>query len=409
MRRMIRNLAVLFRRGVIRWLLRDEFSDTRAAGAVNGTPCTPGPGTRTVVDTGSDLSIGSDVLNFSGGVVGWGDPALVYADIPIVRTAGRMMLCSVTPATINGFIWFGFNNDTTPAEPWSGANTIYVTSAARIWTYDGNSVHYSVTYAATTYIFAVVLRTAGAYFFVKGGAFTNWTLFDIWGVNVTTPVYAAIDFYDNVSTSGFIRVPDALWLPAPAAYDTFTRGDGALGSSDIWGPDNQIVTARAWSNRVGTTQIATNKASASALVGGVAIATMDTGTVNAITDATLTRAGNEVGVVLRYVDADNYIRAIHDGTNCKLVKRVAAAETDVISAVVALGAGAIRVIPDGTTFMLYLNNARVGAVSTINDAALQTGTEQGLFSTNVGNTQDLWSIFARGSNGEYAALNKWSF
>ena len=38
----------------ITWLLRDEFTDTRAAGAVNGTPATPGPGTRTVVDTDGD-------------------------------------------------------------------------------------------------------------------------------------------------------------------------------------------------------------------------------------------------------------------------------------------------------------------------------------------------------------------
>jgi len=226
--------------------------------------------------------------------------------------------------------------------------------------------------------------------------------------NVAT-LYPHIGNYSMTVAVNAIRIPDALWLPTPLAYDSFTRADGALGSSETVGPDGQATPARTWVNRVGTTLVATNKAQASVLVGGVAIATMDTGTVNAITGATLTRAGNEVGVVLRYVDADNYIRAIHDGTNCKLIKRVATVETDVISAVVALGAGAIRVIPDGTSFALYLNGAQVGATSTISDAALQTGTQQGLFSTNVGNTQDLWSIFARGTNGEYAALNRWSF
>jgi len=225
-----------------------------------------------------------------------------------------------------------------------------------------------------------------------------------------TPLYVGITGPNSASySSSFVRIPDALWLPQPLAFDSLSRGDGALGSSETVGPDGQATPARTWVNRVGTTLVASNKAQASALVGGVAIATVDTGTVNAITDATLTRAGNEVGVVLRYADSDNYIRAIHDGTNCKLVKRVAAAETDVISAVVALGAGAIRVIPDGTSFALYLNDVQVGATSTINDAALQTGTQQGLYSTNVGNTQDLLSIFARGSNGEYAALNRWSF
>ena len=34
--------------------LRDDFTDTLAAGSVNGTPATPGPGTRAVTDTDGD-------------------------------------------------------------------------------------------------------------------------------------------------------------------------------------------------------------------------------------------------------------------------------------------------------------------------------------------------------------------
>jgi len=262
--------------------------------------------------------------------------------------------------------------------------------------------------AATDYRIVIALRSAGAYYLIKGGAFTNWTLLWIGSAENTAALYSGMGNHSNTGTLDFVRIPDELWLPTPAGFDSFSRANGALGSSETTGPDSQATPARTWVNRVGTTLIATNKAQASVLVGGVAIATMDTGTVNAITSATLTRAGNEVGVVLRYVDADNYIRAIHDGTNCKLIKRVAAAETDVISAVVALGAGAIRVIPDGTEFRLYLNDAQVGATSTISDAALQTGTEQGLFSTNVGNTQDGFLVFPRGSNGEYSKLDTWS-
>jgi len=47
----------------VSWLLRDEFTDTRAAGAVDATPATPGPGTRAATDTDSKMTIGSDVLN----------------------------------------------------------------------------------------------------------------------------------------------------------------------------------------------------------------------------------------------------------------------------------------------------------------------------------------------------------
>jgi hypothetical protein len=111
-----------------------------------------------------------------------------------------------------------------------------------------------------------------------------------------------------------------------------------------------------------------------------------------------------VGIIVRYADSDNYIRAIHDGTNCKLIKRVATVESDVISAAVALGAGAIVVIADGTSFSLFLNNAKVGSTSTISDAGLQTGTAQGLFSTNTGNTQDNFQVFPRGG-GAYSRLD----
>jgi len=399
MRRMIRNLAVLFRRGVIRWLLRDEFSDTRAAGAVNGTPATPGPGTRTVTDTGNVLSVGGGLITCAL-PTGIGDPR--YFLDALARAAGMVGIAR----RFNGAsrLYFGFD-DGVDGVPVRNAFYQQITD---LLVYPG-SVTVAGAVLSTDYDLAIVLRTTGAYYFIRGGTFAAWTLLWIDSTMADATVYVGVGWRTALGTVDAIRVPDALWLPMPLAYDIFARADGALGSSEIWGPDNQIVTARVWNNRVGTTLVATTAAQASALVGGVAIATVNTGTVNAITGATLTRAGNEVGVVLRYVDADNYIRAIHDGTNCKLVKRVAAAETDVISAVVALGAGAIRVIPDGTTFMLYLNNAQVGATSTINDAVLQVGTQQGLWSSNVGNTQDRFTVFARGSNGEYAALNKWSF
>lgn len=406
MQRNVRDIVVLSARGKIRWLLRDEFSDTRAAGAVNGTPATPGPGTRVATDTDGDaLSISGGLMRFANPNDAYGDPGLWYASQ--VRVAGRLLLASVDVAATNKIAMYG----------WAGAQAGAPTAGALQFNTDGNvrareAVGFMsglAIYAATTYKLAVVVRAPGTYYFIKGGAFSTWTLLRIDDATATSPLYLTLSNHGTVNTHDWARIPDALWLPTPLTYDTFTRADGALGSSETVGPDGQGVAARTWVNRVGTTLVATNKAQASVLDGGVAIATVDTGTVNAITTATLTRAGNEVGVVLRYVDADNYIRAIHDGTNCKLIKRVATAETDVISAAVAIGAGAIRVIPEGTSFSLYLNDTQVGATSTISDAALQTGTEQGLYSTNLGNTQDLLSIFPRGSNGEYAALNRWSF
>ena len=386
--------------GGIAYLLRDEFTSALAAGSVNGTAAEPGPGTRTVVDTNNKLSIAGGALSM---VVGGSprDPRFSFAGL--TRTTGRVVLCGGINIDDEG-INIGWVDNVATAR----RGTVSFTGTD-LRVYEGTTGIIVGAYSKhLDYQIAVVLRAAGVYYFIKGVAFTNWTLLYSSSTSAETPMYAFASAEDGSSTVtvDYIRVPDVLWLPEPLAYDTFTRANGAIGNSETSGPDSQAVTARTWNNRVGTTQIATNKASASALVGGLAIATVDTATADTIVSATLTRAGDEVGVVLRYADADNYIRAVHDGTNCKLIKRVATAETDVISAVVAIGAGAIRVIPDGTSFSLYLNNAKVGSTSTISDAGLQTGTEQGLFSTNTGNTQDAFEVFPRG-DGAYSDLDAW--
>lgn len=52
------GLLLAMRRGGKPYLLRDEFTDTLAAGSVDGTPAVPGPGTRSVTDTGNNISVG---------------------------------------------------------------------------------------------------------------------------------------------------------------------------------------------------------------------------------------------------------------------------------------------------------------------------------------------------------------
>ena len=77
--------------GLISYLLRDEFTTTRAAGAVNGTAAEPGPGTRVVVDAGSDLSIAGSQLVFSGGTGSYGDPGY-WLGPTVSRVAGSKVL-----------------------------------------------------------------------------------------------------------------------------------------------------------------------------------------------------------------------------------------------------------------------------------------------------------------------------
>ena len=77
--------------GKIKWLLRDDFTDTLTAGNVNGTAATPGPGTRAVTDTDSKLSIGSGAMAFDAhSTPAWGDPGINW-DIGIVRAYGALL------------------------------------------------------------------------------------------------------------------------------------------------------------------------------------------------------------------------------------------------------------------------------------------------------------------------------
>lgn len=383
--------------GGVKYLLRDEFTDTRAAGAVNGTPATPGPGTRVVVDTGSKLSIGSGVASFTP-AASMGDPGLWYAALS--RVAGLVLKLEWTLATRQqADVGWDSGQSGGLVQSFSCPD-----GTGQLNARDNGLTAIGTLAAATSYELACVLRASGAHYLIKGGAYTQWSL--LWPGNrlAADPLYPALVNRYATYTSSYIRVPDITWSPTPLVSDSFDRANGAIGTSDGAGCEETAARTPAWAQDVGTWTIATNKGVCSTLAGGLGIATLETGNVNHITTDTVARTGNELGVVLRYADADNYIRAIHDGTNCKLIKRVATVETDVISAAVAIGAGEIRVIPDGTSFSLYLNNAQVGATSTINDAALQTSSLAGLYSTNVANTFDDFYTFSRTG---YNILDAW--
>jgi hypothetical protein len=65
----------------------------------------------------------------------------------------------------------------------------------------------------------------------------------------------------------------------------------------------------------------------------------------------------------------------------------------------------LRVTCEATKFRVYYNNAFIGSEQTISDAGLQSGANHGLYTTNTGNTFDDFVVRARGTGGEYAALD----
>lgn len=234
-------------RGGVSYLLLDKFLDTLAAGFVNNTGATPGPGTRTVVDTLSKLSVATRVLTLAATANAAGDPGLWYASQ--ARGFGRTYLGRVILPATAARVEFGFDA--------SAAGSILDSlrfGATTVLSAVENGVAVVVgAYAAATYDVALVMRATGYYYFIKGGAFANWTL--LWVSAVVSaaglPGLVAETSAMLAFTADNLRVPDALFVVLALIYDSFIRANGALGSTGIVGPDGQVVESQAWGGGAG--------------------------------------------------------------------------------------------------------------------------------------------------------------
>lgn len=218
--------------GGIAWLLRDEFTTDRAAGAVNGTAAEPGPGTRTVVDTQSYLSIsGGKLLATIAGAGGWGNPSLVYAGLS--RVPGRFLVGSFSNLSADANRWVGWGNNSTPGGV--DANTYLYLVSGTVW--PGSTT--TIAAAAAT-AFALPLRATGCFFFSYISS--SWKL--IWRSEIGTvatmyPAFSAAGHTVGNVEAPYIRVPDALWLPTPLVSDGFAT---TFGTSDGLGHAEGIAT-----------------------------------------------------------------------------------------------------------------------------------------------------------------------
>lgn len=386
------------------WLLKDDFIDLRAAGAVDGTPATPGPGTRVVgADTGANLSIADG--NLIGVGIAGGDPRMNYGTLP--RIPGRVLIAHWLPketAGSNSSIGWGQTD--------SNLDNAFQTSASILRTRNNNSITIDIGFTFTNNIpfyIAIVLRSTGAYYFIKE---TNWRL--VWIDSTGSDATPHIIYYWQTLNfnSSFIHIPRQTFLPKPLAYDTFTRADGAIGSTETSGPDSQQVSAKAWTSNLGTTQIASNKLSTSALSGGKAIATIEGDNAEVLASIDLVRGSATGGLIFNYADASNYCYAEHDGTNYTVVKVVATTPTTLIDTAATYSSGAacqIHTYISGGALKVraYYNNAHIGTEQSISDAALIAATKHGWYATDTDSTGDNFTLFARGQNdASYDFLNR---
>jgi hypothetical protein len=387
------------------FILADEFLDTLAAGSVNGTAATPGPGTRNVLDVGSHITVsgGSVVINTGTGVDNQTGIWLTITQA-LTRAAGLVARCDVLFPGISTTTFWGLT--TALNAGFAGYNNVGLLSI----TTGGNGIAARKTAAAsspriafvstnTTYIIHQILRLTGRFIFVD----YKLVWMDAWDATASLHHGARVTGVGDKINVGRFSTRQSVYSVLADASDSFNRANGALGNTDGAGhAEANSGGSVAWADAVGTWAIATNVAAASALAGGIAVATVETSKQDELIRCDTTRVGGNVGLVTRYTDASNYIYAYHDGTNATIRKVLAGVDSQVLAPVAATYAAGAKLMLrcDGNDVWMYYNELFIGRAT---DASLPTGTKHGLYSTNTGNTFE--NFFAFPVSG-YTALTE---
>lgn len=388
--------------GGIRYLFRDLFSTDRAAGAVNGTAAEPGPGTRMVIDTASKEVIASGLLAFTAGKNTLGDPG--YWLDAVARTQGRVMTALKRPLVSGTSLEVGW--DTTQSGDLNTHTLYFVTSPAI--RYDNTVIGSLDNFSAVQVV--IVLRTSGAFVFTKIIGDSTWRLWYYSVVGTATPLYPGITTYTAIASFDFLSVPQDLYTPQAVVSDSFNRAtlgsvtDGA-GCVEGGGAGVALVSQLGTWKTNSSTWLQPN-----VLSGGVGILTTDCGVTDYLVSAKIRKNAGTLGLVLRYVDANNYIYvyALNDGAEKISVRKVVAGVDSEVLASTANGSGSFDVHllaqVSGTKIRIFLYDNAIGTELTVDDAALQASTLCGIYSTNTNTLVDSFVVYPQ--NG-YSGLDKY--
>ena len=215
-------------------LLLDRFSDPDQSGPLpSPRVCWPGPGTLTLVQTDGNFAIEQNTLKFvKQATPAWLDQGL-YDPAGKTRNAGQMFYtkCILTSAP-NHALCISlqktaglFNGSTATAEALlyfgSSLNLFALVGTQSAWQNVG-SFEQDVTYETL-----LVLRGTGCFTYIRGGAFTVFTLLAIYDLENQATLYLALTNFNNDGNCEIIDLPRNLWLPTPLVSDSFS-GDGPL-------------------------------------------------------------------------------------------------------------------------------------------------------------------------------------
>ncbi len=227
-RRVLRGakLAAVFGATPIVYLLRALFPNNKTAPL--GTPliAEPGPGALTLIETfsgqweidGSALTVETVVSPAS-----WGRLSAESVD-SYARTTGLASFHRVNLAT-NARNWlFGWRSDGL------ADSAFFFNPFGDLEIRDDADIAIDDTFdAATDYDLVVILRTNGAWFYVRGGVFTAWTLIWISITDTTSPLNAVINSF-NQAVGDAIKALSVSQLGAPFTDDFGIATDRLAGA-----------------------------------------------------------------------------------------------------------------------------------------------------------------------------------
>ena len=172
--KLLTKIAPILLAGGIKYVIHDEFSDTASGAAIDGTDCDPGPGTRKVIGSDAVCDIGSGVLECSGAQAAWGDRQIRW-DTAVTRAAGIVLFCDVMFDEDNPIFQVGFTTDINGI---GSATDVDIEHAFYFYNDENidavnNGVRTEDVVACvkdTWYRLKLVLKSAGATFYISGGA-----------------------------------------------------------------------------------------------------------------------------------------------------------------------------------------------------------------------------------------------
>jgi hypothetical protein len=342
----------------------------------------------------------------------WNDPGLV-GKTSYPRIAGRAVVANVLHRDVvnNGPV-VGWTTLGLPADPRTAVHALYsqqrTLRAARgpagpvPLGSDFNGANFLNALTNTEYIYTVVLRPSGAFYFVStlpNGTHAAWPQASlVWVDNTQTggPVVPFISNFNQEFTVDDLRVVDLEGAFASAygiatGADTFDRADGPLtsGNPDVGGP---------WSADNGTWMIAGGRLAMTGGASGLARATLPASAdgIFEVTVHTPAAAPFSAGVLFRGSDSQNFLSFRLRNDRVQLVKTEAGAET-VIAQTFFPGASntdyRLMVRATGPTIQMYVNGQEpINAAQTV--AFNATATRAGVVRDVTSDTGSTFEEFA---------------